>query len=363
MTEVLMWESDVVQVTRTPPAFRRIARTNDRKLLSTVERTPYTRWSVPEQYGIEVSQMVTQQDVLEEYDVEAMNNPDNVELPEEKLESGSKGELIKLAGQLRDRRNELNQMASERASKRDDLNAKTREKVDEAQEHREDRDQLNEDVQEHKKSRNELNADANELFDKVEQLKTDLDLNDGKGAEELKEEIEDLEFRQQTEVLSAEDERELIEKIETKRKELKRRKEKVEDSGELESLIEEAESVRSDASQHHQKVTELADEAQEHHNQMIESYRAADEIRDKADEMHDLFVEAQEAADRHHEDFVRVQKRLRELDKQEEEERKDEREEEREAAKEEAEEIYQKFKEGETLDTEDLMKLQKTGLL
>ncbi|MGM0717445.1 MAG: DUF7121 family protein, partial [Halobacteriota archaeon] len=44
-------------------------------------------------------------------------------------------------------------------------------------------------------------------------------------------------------------------------------------------------------------------------------------------------------------------------------ERKDERAEKREAAKEEAEEIYQKFKEGETLDTEDLMKLQKAGKL
>jgi uncharacterized coiled-coil DUF342 family protein len=79
--------------------------------------------------------------------------------------------------------------------------------------------------------------------------------------------------------------------------------------------------------------------------------------------MHELFVEAQEAADRHHEDFVRVQKRLRELDKKEEKQQKDSRAEEREAAKEEAEEIYQQFKEGETLDTEDLMKLQKAGLL
>jgi uncharacterized coiled-coil DUF342 family protein len=96
---------------------------------------------------------------------------------------------------------------------------------------------------------------------------------------------------------------------------------------------------------------------------MIEAYREADDIRDEADEWHDKFVEAQEAADRHHEDFVRVQKRLRELDKEEEEERKDDRAEEREAAKEEAEEIYQKFKEGETLDTEDLMKLQKAGKL
>ncbi|MFB6202086.1 MAG: phosphoserine phosphatase, partial [Halorhabdus sp.] len=63
------------------------------------------------------------------------------------------------------------------------------------------------------------------------------------------------------------------------------------------------------------------------------------------------------------EDFVRVQKRLRELDKKEEEEERSRREEEKEAAREEAEEIYQQFKDGETLETEDLMKLQKTGLL
>ncbi|MFB6170588.1 MAG: phosphoserine phosphatase, partial [Haloarculaceae archaeon] len=68
---------------------------------------------------------------------ESIEESKNVELTEDDLESKSKGQLIKKAGQLRDRRNELNQMASERASKRDELNAKTREKVDEAQEHRE----------------------------------------------------------------------------------------------------------------------------------------------------------------------------------------------------------------------------------
>ncbi|MEF8885965.1 MAG: phosphoserine phosphatase, partial [Haloarculaceae archaeon] len=93
------------------------------------------------------------------------------------------------------------------------------------------------------------------------------------------------------------------------------------------------------------------------------AYREADDIRDEADEMHEKFVDAQEAADQHHEDFVRVQKRLRELDKKEEEEEREARKEKEEAAREEAEEIYQKFKEGETLDTEDLMKLQNTGLL
>ena len=63
----------------------------------------------------------------------SIDETDNVELTDDDLENKSKGQLIKKAGQLRDRRNELNQMASERASKRDEFNAKTREKVDEAQ--------------------------------------------------------------------------------------------------------------------------------------------------------------------------------------------------------------------------------------
>ena len=116
---------------------------------------------------------------------ESIETSKNVELTEDDLQNKSKGQLIKLAGQLRDRRNDLNQMASERASERDDLNAKTREKVDEAQEHREKRDELNELVQEHKQKRNELNAEANELFDKVEEMKSDLELDDGKDLEEL----------------------------------------------------------------------------------------------------------------------------------------------------------------------------------
>ncbi|MCL7418918.1 MAG: phosphoserine phosphatase, partial [Halalkalicoccus sp.] len=162
----------------------------------------------------------------------------NIEVNDSDLESDSKGQLIKLAGKLRDRRNDLNQMASKRAGKRDELNAATREKVDEAQEHREKRDELNEQVQEHKQKRNELNAKANELFDEVEGRKSDLELDDGKGLEELEEEIEQLEFKQQTEVLSTEDERELIEKIENKREEYRTRQEKLEGNDDLEELVE-----------------------------------------------------------------------------------------------------------------------------
>jgi uncharacterized coiled-coil DUF342 family protein len=60
---------------------------------------------------------------------------------------------------------------------------------------------------------------------------------------------------------------------------------------------------------------------------------------------------------------VTVQKRLRKLDKEEKSERQTEREEKKEEAKEEAREVYEKFKEGETLDTDDFMLLQRAGLL
>jgi len=296
-------------------------------------------------------------------DIDPIDYDRNVSLSDSDLESDNKGKLIRLAGQLRDRRNELNQKASHRASLRDELNAKTREQVDEAQEHREKRDELNDRVQEHKERRNELNAEANKLFAQLDEKKHELKLDEGKSLEELKAEIERLEFKQQTEVLSPGDERSLIDRIDGKRKDYRERQEKLQETGELDELREKAQAVRDEASEHHQQVTQLADEAQQHHNQMIEAYRAADDIRDRADEVHELFVEAQELADRHHEDFVRVQKRLRQLDKREEKARQSERAKRREAAKEEAEAIYQKFKEGETLETEDLMKLQKAGLL
>jgi len=119
--------------------------------------------------------MVTKNSVVETHDVESLKESDNISLTDSKLDNGSKGQLIKVAGQLRDRRNDLNQMASERASLRDELNAKTREKVDEAQKHREKRDELNEQVQEHKDKRNELNAEAYELFDQVEGLRGNFD--------------------------------------------------------------------------------------------------------------------------------------------------------------------------------------------
>ncbi len=118
---------------------------------------------------------------------------------------------------------------------------------------------------------------------------------------------------------------------------------------------------------YHNNVKEYADAAQEYHDKMIVIFKEADAIRADSDAAHKEFVKAQEAADEQHRLFIQTQKEIRELNKviiglkRKTKESKDESI--REQAKKEAEEVYNQFKLGEKLNTEDLMLLQRSGLL
>ena len=155
----------------------------------------------------------------------------------------------------------------------------------------------------------------------------------------------------------------LIEKITDLKDKCSERKKQLEKSREVGEKKRQAEHARGKASALHREMIRLADEAQVEHNKMIEGYRLADQVRNEADEIHAKFIHAQELADFHHEWFIKVQKKLRKMDKSDESSRQSMREAAREEAKREGEEIYEKFKKGQSLGTEDLMKLQKSGLL
>ena len=258
----------------------------------------------------------------------------------------------------------MNQEASRRATLRDRFNQETREKVDEAHSHRERRDELNGLVQSTKDERDEMNAKASELFKGIggEKKKDPRDKKE-KSLEALEKEIQSLEFRQQTEVLTGGKERKLIDKIADLKDKYSEKKKQMEVDQVEGEKKREADQFRGKASALHREMIRLADEAQVEHNQMIESYRLADQIRNEADEIHAKFIRAQELADTHHEWFIKVQKKLRKLDKTEDSSRQTVKEAAREEAKREGEEIYERFKKGQALGTEDLMKLQKAGLL
>ncbi|MCX9084889.1 MAG: coiled-coil protein [Candidatus Methanoperedens sp.] len=280
---------------------------------------------------------------------------------------GRKGDLKNKSEEYKDKRNEFNLDASKCATKRNDLNKRTKELIDEAQQLKKLRDENNEQVALSKLKRDELNDQANKIYAEIDKIRKGLNLGDGPSLKDLKKQIDALEFRQQTEVMTPAKERELVDSITRMTDELKRKKSQLEGNVELKTFLEQAQALRDEALVHHNKVKEFADAAQQYHDKMIAIFKDADAIRAESDTAHKEFVKAQEAADEQHRQFIQTQKEIREINKvliglkRKTKETKDESI--REQSKKEAEEVYAQFKLGEKLTTEDLMLLQRSGLL
>jgi len=280
---------------------------------------------------------------------------------------GRKGDLKNKSEEYKDKRNEFNLEASKCATKRNDLNKRTKELIDEAQQLKKLRDENNEQVALSKLKRDELNDQANKIYAEIDKIRKGLNLGDGPSLKDLKKQIDGLEFRQQTEVMTPSKERELVDSITKLSDELKKKKSQLEGNTELKTFLEQAQALRDEALLHHNKVKEFADAAQQYHDKMIAIFKDADIIRAESDTAHKEFVKAQEAADEQHRQFIQTQKEIREINKvliglkRKSKESKDESI--REQSKKEAEEVYAQFKLGEKLTTEDLMLLQRSGLL
>ncbi len=277
-----------------------------------------------------------------------------------------KQELRTASEEAKTKRNELNTEASTLAASRNELNKRTKELINEAQEYKKLRDENNELVKENKAKRDEINAKANELFAQIDQLRADNNLT-GPSIKEIRKEIDRLEFTQQTEVLTPGKERELVNKIEELQKLYKSKKEQLEGNVELKNLLKEAQDIRDEASTYHTTLSDYAQKAQEYHDKMIATFKEADRIRAESDTAHKKFVEFQEKADEQHKKFIAAQKEIRDIEKEVRKLKKgdsDERGRESiEEVKKDAKDIFDKFKAGEKLTTENIMLLQKAGML
>jgi len=100
---------------------------------------------------------------------------------------------------------------------------------------------------------------------------------------------------------------------------------------------------------------------------MITAFKEADRTRAESDIAHREFVKAQEAADEQHKVFINAQKEIRDLDKEIFKLKKKDKDGKSRVVKSElqkdAKSIFEKFKGGAKLTTEDLMTLQRSGLV
>ncbi len=264
-------------------------------------------------------------------------------------------------------RDELNEKTREWVEKRDTLNGKVRELVEEAAKHREARDQLNEKVKVAKVERDKWNKAVNEMNENLMKVKKDNLPKNGPPISRMKKELKNLEFKQMTSVLSTEKERELIDQLAAMQAQIREREKAYEQNDEVKGAIKELREAKDKAESFHKEVSDCAEKAQSEHDAMIGLYEQADALRKEADVAQESFIANKLNADEEHRNHIENIRQVHDYDKiiagMRQKARKAKKKEDESSAKEEAEKIYERFKNGEKLSTDDLMALQKSGYL
>ena len=215
---------------------------------------------------------------------------------------------------------------------------------------------FNKKVEEAKKARNEAN-------NKIRNL----EWSSGKRDKiKIENEIKKIDKIIETRVLDIKKENQLVKNANDLRKQLM-------EIHEDESVKGEAQELKKLSEEEHEKVIDFSEKAQAAHEEMLKFFRKTDDIRTAADEAHKKFIEARKNASAKHEEFKsilsdihvinkklgsnRPRKRRSASNKSSSSNGNKNREE-----KERAEEIFDTFKHGGKLSTEELLLLQKYNI-
>ncbi len=264
-------------------------------------------------------------------------------------------------------RDELNDKTKEWAENRDVLNSKVRGLIEEANAKRESRDKLNSEVREAKALRDEWNRKFNDLSDNAMALRREKMPKSGLSIRKFKAELRALEKKHMTSVLSADKEKALMKEMSQLDAKIKEMEREIEQFSEVKTAEKDAREAKDNAENFHKKVSELAEKAQVEHDAMLKLYEEADKLRKEADAAQEKFIESKLAADEEHREHIEHIRQVHDFDKIiagiRDRGRKARKEKDDTSAKKEADEIFEKFRSGEKLSTEDIMVLQKSGYM
>ena len=328
----------------------------------------FTQAESQEENAVVEEQIDEQQAEVAEEQVEEIAEPTEEEKAQLQGLEAQRTVLNSDAEKHKQKRDELNAQTKEWKAKRDALNSQVRELVDEAGKARETRDGYNQKVRDAKVVREEWNTKVTEIRAKINEIRPEKPEDRGEvSLGQMKKELERLEFQQQTTSLSKEKENALVKQISELAKNI-REKEKTEEGDEaVRDLVAQLREAKAKAEEAHRAVSECAEQAQAAHDKMLALYQQADAIRKEADAAQAKFVECKQAADEEHRLHIEQIKSVHEITRSAEgikgkktaakKKRADVQ------SKQEAKEIFDKFKAGEKLSTEDLMLLQKSGYL
>ena len=212
------------------------------------------------------------------------------------------------------RRNELNDMAKILRDERDMLNAKHREMREHMKKLKKERDELVTKMRHHKELRNKLQEKAKQLIEAKRKRKGEVFRNLPLQVEELKADVQMLEYRQETVPMDPRDERDLIEKIRVTRKEYEKTKQLLEKQQEIEIDISDKDKAIDDlfkqADEQHKLVQQYYKENQEKHEEYIHSVRELSIQISEANKKHEEYIETKTEAQRNHERAIEMRSKI-----------------------------------------------------
>jgi len=278
-----------------------------------------------------------------------------------------KDEYQKKANELKEKRNQLHLNSKQLADERDSLSSTVREMRNKITEHKRKRDELNERVKHAKDQRNKLNKMYSETKKNVDELERERSSSLGANLNVLRKQLRTLENEQMTQPMSPQKEKKLIETISGIHAKIKEGEGVLNKDPKLKKALDEEKTIKQKAEKQHEMVEKLATRAQEEHEGMIEIIKQLDNLTKRVNVIQENIVLTKIEADAVHKEFIECVDTIHDLERKvsatQEKKRKTKKAAEATIAQKEATEIFERFKKGEKLSTEDLMALQKAGLI
>lgn len=205
---------------------------------------------------------------------------------------------------LLDHRNQHNDLAREAREARNLLNDQRREKAEELEELKKKRDEANAKMREHKERRNQYQDQAKALIAQKKGQKGAIERSLPLRVRKLRNDIENAIQKQETQVLSIEKERDLVDTVRRQRKELKELEAEMEKQKALSVDLDDTDKAIDELFQHadaeHEKVVEFNQVGNQFHEKFVETIKEMRVVQSEANEKHKEFIAFRKKADEYH---------------------------------------------------------------
>ncbi|MCK4365578.1 MAG: hypothetical protein KAW45_05980 [Thermoplasmatales archaeon] len=212
------------------------------------------------------------------------------------------------------KRNEFNDMAKVLREERDMIHNSRKDLKEKIENVKKERDELVSKMRYHKEIRNKLQEEAKKLIEAKQKKKGDVFKNLPLRVEELKADVQMLEYRQETVPMSSAKENDLIDKIREKRKEFKRTQKQMEKQKTVEIDISDKDNAIDElfkkADEEHKLVKKYYDENQKKHEKYIKLVNELSVSISEANKKHDQYIEIKNEAQKIHDKAFEMKSKI-----------------------------------------------------